>query len=306
MMIRGRTLTWVALGAIMLLVAAAATVGVREAPGPFGRAEPAPIPASAPGRHQVALGEAMALLAVVRVPNGAVRVSTTPVPATSSPPQVPGTPDLVDQSAFWTAPGTVAAVTAWERINVPVGATLAGQGALSTWGITNYRYVVFALSAKQPVLTSQMLVMTVAPDGANEVALRADAQVVWDPARTKESLLNPQLVKSITITAQDPIGRKVAMQLTDERRIRHMVAVLNHLPVDNSGPHSCPAIVGIRFEAVFTGQAQKTLAMVSGDQAECEGLSLVVADKAQPNVDDPGEAFLHMVASTINVPPSGG
>jgi hypothetical protein len=200
-------------------------------------------------RPVAAAADAAMLLTLAPVPPGANRAASSPVQATSGAPQTPGSPDLIDQAAWWTAPGTMASITTWVQSQVPAGATVVGTGSSSTRGVNDSEYVVFAFPAQPPVLTLRTLAVTVAPDGPSQVAVRADAQVIWDPSRPPASQIDPRAVGSITVTRlpsfPEVTGTTTAVgppaTVTDPSRIRSFVTVLNGLPIDNSGVHSCPS-----------------------------------------------------------------
>jgi len=255
-------------------------------------------------RPVAAATDAAMLLTLAPVPPGAQGEASSPVQATFGAPQTPGSPDLVDQAAWWTAPGTMAAVTAWVGAHAPVGATVMGRGSSSTWGVNDSEYVVFAFAAQAPVLTWRTLSVTVAPDGQTQVAGRADAQVIWDPARSAVSIINPTELHSMTVTIfpgptrrEAPVGSRVTV--TDPTRIRSVVAVLNSLPIDNSGVHGCPSSTGSSFAVDLIGRGKMAVANISGDQVECLGLAIVVGSAPPVSVDDPGGALLKQVASIL-------
>ncbi len=281
----------------------------RHFPGVGGQA---PNAVAAADRHAAAAADAASLLALAPVPPGAQPASSSPVAETSGAPQTPGTPDLVDQSTWWTAPGSTALVTAWVQAHVPPGAAMVGSGSTSTRGTVTSRYVVFAFAARQPVLTERALTAMVAPDGPAQVALRADAQVVWDPARSAASLVEPAMVGSITVTRRPGFpmlagpgttvglpAHDTTVTTTNPALVHHIVTVLDGLPVDNSGVHSCPAWSGLAFTMNLVARDKTTLATVSGNQAQCGGLALTVGGKPQPSVDDPGDVLLGQVASML-------
>lgn len=249
------------------------------------------------------------LLTLAPVPPGANRAASSPVQATSGAPQTPGSPDLIDQAAWWTAPGTMASITTWVQSQVPAGATVMGTGSSSTRGVNDSEYVVFAFPAQPPVLTLRTLAVTVAPDGPTQVAVRADAQVIWDPSRPPASQIDPRAVSSITVTRlpsfPEVTGTTTAVgppaTVTDPSRIRSFVTVLNGLPIDNSGVHSCPSWSGLSFTVDLKGSDKSTVATLSGDQAQCEGLALTVGTAPHMSVDDPGDVLIKQIASILGI-----
>lgn len=260
-------------------------------------------------RPIAAAADAAMLLTLAPVPPGANREASSPVQAISGAPQTPGSPDLVDQTAWWTAPGTMASITTWVQSQVPAGATVMGTGSSSTRGVNDSEYVVFAFLAQPPVLTWRTLAVTVTPNGPSQVAVRADAQVIWDPARLPASQIDPKAVSSITVTRlpsfPEVTGTTTAVgppaTVTDPSRIRSFVTVLNGLPIDNSGVHSCPAWSGLSFTVDLKGSDKSTVATLSGDQAQCEGLALAVGSAPHVSVDDPGDVLIKQIASILGI-----
>ncbi len=94
-------------------------------------------------------------------------------------------------------------------------------------------------------------------------------------------------------------GNVAFMTTTNPALVHHIVTVLDGLPVDNSGVHSCPAWSGLAFTMNLVARDKTTLATVSGNQAQCGGLALTVGGKPQPSVDDPGDVLLGQVASML-------
>jgi hypothetical protein len=265
-----------------------------------------------PDPHAAAVAAASALLALTPVPPGAQRRASSPVPATDQAPETPASPDLVDQPAWWTAPGTIDTVIAWVDAHAPAGGTGAGHASESTRGVTNWLATGFTFPAVAPMLTARQLAVLVAPDGPGHVALRADAQVLWRPRRSPDSLIDPVAVQSITVDqgsgATGPAtpatqGSGTAATSANRAIILRIVNELNGLPVDNAGVLSCPAAIRPGFSVRLVGDRGAVIATVSGSRSECGGLNLIVGGKRQPAVDDPGHALLDLVTSLSGAAP---
>ncbi len=256
---------------------------------------------------QVAAG---ALLTVVSLPAGAVPSSSIPpgAPALAQPGVEPGSPYLVDRSAWWTAPGSLSSVVTWVRAHAPPGAEMAGTGLSSVHGIVEWQVVGWSFPAQEPAVTWSQLSVMVAPDGPATVGIRADAQAIWDPLRTRQSVI-PSDVMSVTVTEQAGGDALAATSTTlapsvistSRAVVRRYVAVVDALPVDDVPILNCPAWTGLGFHVVFARRNGSTVASVSGDAAQCGGYGLTVNGTRQLSVSDPSETLLHMVAATLGI-----
>jgi hypothetical protein len=272
---------------------------------------PSAAAATQPDPHLVAAQLAVgALLTVVPLPAGAEPTASAPpgAPALAHPAVVPGSPYLVDRSAWWTAPGTPSAVVAWVGAHAPPGAQMAGTGLSSVHGVVEWQAVGWSFPSQQPAVTFSQPSVMVAPDGPGTVGIRADAQVIWDPLRTQVSLIPPD-VRSITVTEQSgsdgftSTSTTLAASVTSTARavVARFVAVVDALPVDDVPILNCPAWTGLRFQVVFASRGGDTVAAISGDASQCGGYDLTVNGIHQPPVSDPSQTLLRMVAATLGI-----
>ncbi len=270
-----------------------------------------PPPANVPDPHfvsaQLAAGT---LLTAVPLPTGAEPASSPPPgsPALAHPGVVPGSPYLVDRSAWWTAPGSLPAVVAWLRAHAPPGADMAATGASFLHGVVEWQGVGWSFASQGPAVTWMQLAVMVAPDGPGMVGMRADAQVIWDPLRTRASLIPPD-VDSITVTELPGSDGVTATSTTlappvtstSGAVVARYVAVVDALPVDDVPILNCPAWTGLRFQVVLANRQGSAVASITGDAAQCGGYALSINGMRQSTVSDPNQTFLHMVASTLGV-----
>lgn len=265
-------------------------------------------------RHVLAVKSASALLKAAPLPAGAEPEPSSPVLATAQPPQRSGAPAFVDLVAWWSAPGSMPTVFAWLQTQVPGGARYQGQGSLLNGAVAEYGYVMYSFPAVPPILTSRLLLVTVAPINAHSVAIRVDAQIIWDPARSGRSLVDPAAVSSITVIEQTalPTSDGVVVpfyafaRVTNPRLLHSIVKVFDGLPVDDNGPGCNLQAYGPGLTMTFIGQDNRTVATAVGDENSCTGLALVVDDKPQASVDDPNFRLFDLVEPILGFsPPSG-
>jgi hypothetical protein len=251
------------------------------------------------------------LLTFTPVPPGAQPSSSPPTPAVARPFDQPATPYLVDQAAWWTAPGTMDSVIAWAQVHPPPGrTTMGGTGSSSVHGVIQLEGIGWVFPPESRVLTDRQLSVMVASDGPDTVALRADAQVIWDPVRASTSLISANAVASVTVTQlpSEPWSPTTnttlapTVTVTEPPVVDRYVMVVNSLPVDDNGIMSCPAWTGLRFEVTFHSADGSVVATVTGDEAQCGGFGFTVKDQTQAALSDPDRSLLELVSSTLGLP----
>jgi hypothetical protein len=242
-----------------------------------------------PGPHQRAVADAARIIASFPVPPGAVRSGRAPAPALGAPPQWPATPDLVTVTQWWTAPGKPRAVLAWVAAHVPAGFTSAGQGSEGRGSAGDAWYDVFDLPAVPDVLTQRSLLVEVTSDGAR-TAVRADAQVSWQPPRPASERIPPgATVVTLTLVPGSGPGRKRPAEppvtITDPVKVARIAAVVDGLSLYPPGEFSCPADFGSGIRLTFRASGNgPVLALVTGDDTGCQGVSVVIDGKSQPRL----------------------
>ncbi len=283
--------------------------------GPLSTKPATTAPASSGGvdPHQAAAkAAAAALLAAYTPPPGSALVEAAPAGSgLDQAPTSPGTADLVDRPGLWTAPGDMATVIAWARAHPPAESTLtgSGQGGQNTPGepppvgpggspgieTVTTMDLTFSLPAPDGLQAREVLV-SVAPDGSDQVALRVDAQDVWYPTRPVWS--KPTVDSTVTATVFTGAGGTDphVATATDTATVSRFRDLLNAMPVSTGGAelpgaHGCPAEFGQKFTVAF-GDPGGPSATVSGTVVECGGLTLT--EPGQPVVElvDTGGSLL--------------
>ncbi len=132
-------------------------------------------------RQTPAEAVAQELLEVLPLPEGAVEIG--PVPALNRAPRKPGCAPLMDLERFWRVPGKPRAVAVWIETHAPAGAQGGASG--KSHGPDGVKKWIggFSFTVKEPtMIQSEDLVFEAIAEGGG-AALRADAQVVSQPAR---------------------------------------------------------------------------------------------------------------------------
>ena len=216
----------------------------------------------------------------------------------------------MDQTAWWTAPGPIDSVIGWVRSHAPSGSTTAATGSSWLRGVEEWEATGWSFPPAGQAVTCRQLSVMVAPDTTDAVAMRVDAQVIWDPVRAPASLISPSDVRSVTVSQQmgEPWSPGTSTTLvpsvtvTDSSLVQRYVETVNGLPVDDIPYLNCPAWTGLRFEVTFNEGDGSIIAMVSGDEARCGGYALTVDGHTQPALSDPEKSLLKLVSSTLDVP----
>ena len=137
--------------------------------------------------RQRAVVDAAAIMASFVPPPGARRLARAPDltgGGLRSPWSAPRSATLVDDVSWWRAPGQPAAVLAWEKARLPRGFTLTGSGYGGSGAVTAIWGDTFSLPAVPGVLNTRNLVIEMTGDGRGDTAIRVDAQVTWQQARS--------------------------------------------------------------------------------------------------------------------------
>jgi len=233
----------------------------------------APAPSSAAGQStkQQAEAAAAAVLAEFVPPPGARRLA--------GPPDLPDgweqhpesslvSNSMVDQAAFWEAPGDPHSLLSWEQ------ARLTGKGF--TLGDADFGPPSWDREFDLPaagVLTNTELIVEAAGAGTGQTAIRLDADVAWQPSRPPGDLV-PNAARVVTISelaSGNPQAKRppAPITITDPAVVGRLAALVDSLPVSplNNEAVSCPAAFGIGLQLAFrTRTGGPVVALVQTDQ----------------------------------------
>ena len=246
---------------------------------PFG-----PHPGRAPSAgspRQRAVADAAGIIASFPRPPGAVRTGL--IASLTQPGERQATPDLAAVTQWWRVPGRPLSVLAWIHAHLPPRFTPAGTGTG-----TGLWTDVFALPAVPHVLTQRELVVLAVPDGG-QTAIRADAQVVWLPARPAAERIPPG-ARVVTVTPvfgfyPDPLFERLdrAFTVIDPAKVARIAAVVNGLPRFPDGTFSCPADFGGQMRLTFSAApGGPALARLTAQYGGCGSVSVRVGSRDMP------------------------
>jgi hypothetical protein len=262
---------------------------------PASPSAPAPSPAASHSARQQAEAASAALLAEFVPPRGARRLA--------GPPNLPDgweqhpqsslvSNSMVDEAAFWEAPGDPHNLLSWEQ------ARLTGKGF--TLGDADFGPPSWDREFDLPaagVLTNRELIVEVVGAGSGQTAIRLDADIAWQPSRPPGDLV-PDAARVVTISelaSGNPRARQppAPVTITDPTVVGRLAAFVDSLPVSplNNEAVSCPAAFGGSLRLAFrTRTGGPPVALVQTDQAcgmvdfTVTGHQLLGLDN-NPNVD---------------------
>lgn len=251
-------------------VAAKTSTGVSARPD--SPSDSAPSSAAGQSSRQQAEAAAAALLAGFVPPRGARRLA--------GPPDLPGgweqhpqsslvSNSMVDEAAFWEAPGDPQTLLSWEQ------AHLTGKGF--TLGDASFGPPSWDREFDLPAagaLTIRELIVEVAGAGNGQTAIRLDADVAWQPSRPPGDLV-PNAARVVTISelaGGNPQAKRppAPVTVTDTAVVGRLAALIDSLPVSplSNEAVSCPAAFGGSLQLAFRARTGgPVVALVQTDQA---------------------------------------
>jgi hypothetical protein len=212
---------------------------------PASPSAPAASPAAGQSARQQAEAAAAALLAGFVPPPGARRLA--------GPPDLPGgleqhpqsslvSNSMVNEAAFWEAPGDPQSLLSWEQARL--------TGKRFALGDTDFGPPSWDREFDLPaagVLTNRELIVEVTGAGNGQTAIRLDADVAWQPPRPPGDLV-PNAARVVTIselTDGNPQARRppAPVTITGPAVVGRLAALVDGLPVSplNNEIVSCPA-----------------------------------------------------------------
>jgi hypothetical protein len=298
--------------AVLAVLIALAGCGTQHAGQLASAVKPAGVSASTAGSpRQRAEADAARIIASFRPPPGAVRSARAPSPLLSGPPEIPGTPDLVTRTQWWTAPGQPVAVLAWMRAHVRSGLRPSGSGSAGhnspgyikpgkmpprprpTVQYPDIWFDTFSLPVVPNVLTERSLLITVVRHSSKQTAIRVDAQVIWLPAKQAAERI-PADARVVTVTPvfglQPGSSRErldPAFTVTDPAKVARIASAVDGLPVFPPGDFSCPADTGAQLRLTFrTSRHGPVVAQVTADYDGCRTVSVTINGAEMPALSD--------------------
>lgn len=277
------------------LAAAACGTASANAGRPGGPATPVRAvtsvrPAQSP--RQVAEAAMARMLAEFRPPPGAKRSGPVNVSPLSGELDTLAGPDVAARTVWWRAPGTMRSVLTWVAAHEPavLGHPLGGSAGA---GRTLAEEDSYSVPPDPGVIWAGSLDVWVEADGPDNVAIRADSEVSWFPAKPPSERI-PAAARAVTITALPALyplpGRSAGkspkpVTVTSPATVTKIANVVDGLPRFPPGTMSCPAGGGpglrLTFRAAPHGPALATVTY-TGDG--CSTVQVVINGKQQPDL----------------------
>jgi hypothetical protein len=238
-------------------------------------------PPSVASNTAAAQADAAALLAALRLPTGAAASATEPAGdagVLGHPGPYPATPNLVEDTGWWTTAVPVATVVSLLKTSLrPVGSALVGSG----FGSGPNQPSVFNLQFGWPEVTGvlgwRQLVVDVTALADGSTGIRADSEVVWVTPRPADEIVPSGSRRLVVSFGQLPAPGQPAprtVRVRSAATIRRVVSLINHLPAAQPGVSSCPAFGGLRL--VFSHPS------IVATVGACGVMSLTIDGRAQP------------------------
>lgn len=258
-----------------------------------------------------------ALLTRAVLPAGAVRLSGPPSGSSAIDNAAPqqATPDIADVHAWWQAPGTLTSVVAFEKAHAPAGSSFSSRGGGATrvsgggHPTAVWSYVEFSFPAEAGVLGSRMLIVKVTALGAHSVALRVDAQDVWEVPRSAAERI-PTAVHEIDVSRGIP-GRPptLSQSVTDPSKVASIIKLIDALPIVQPNAIECPMILvngptvtlSFRVSAGGSVLAQASQNVAQGPSSVCNPMRLSINGRSQTPLLG-GSSFLAAAGKLLGLP----
>lgn len=224
------------------------------------------IPSVRGSNKSIAWRKLRRVLAQAPVLPGGRAVRHSPVPALDKAPQTIGSPNFLEVTGWWTAPGTVSEALDYLRGHPPAGLRASGHGTFTSPGVV----VETLLFDGQPTgaYNQLTLVVAVTPRG-DGVAVRVDAEAAWLPRRTAAEHIDGTLT-SVDVSVTRPGVAPTVHRTVRGRRAQMLATVVNQLPVQPPGAFSCPIDRGYTDTLLFHVDGPDVLM-----RAEVEGCGTV-------------------------------
>ena len=283
-----RALGTVLAACVALAVAGCGVTHATMTAGGGAASRPASPPEKAATPRQRAEADAAVILRAFVPPPGARRLAKAPAlgddvigwPGSASTAQV-------EAVSWWRAPGTPDAVLAWEKSHLPGRFSVASDGSGSGGGMPPDSFSMFTLPAIPGVLNGRYLVVDAIVAGGGQTAIRAYAQVDYQPPRPPGERV-PSAARAVMITAlASPLpGAKrppAPVTITGATAVRRIVALVDSLPLSTVGTVPCPsggAGIKLTFRALSGAPDGPPLATAQG--GPCFSLLFSIGGTQQP------------------------
>jgi hypothetical protein len=249
---RTRLVSGIVLGLTALIAAACGEAVIPDSPG----VSPSPSAVATTAQtspHARAEAELATLLASVQVPPGSDPATSAPLAFLDQPPVSESSPNLLTRTAFWRINMPFAGALAWIKAHSPGGLTSNMGGSAGGPGVPMNQSLGYS-APSTTAYDGATIELELAVIGPSETGLRADAEVVWLPAKPSDELVPAGT--AVTLVAINHFGSSDATTL----KTRHLdsadgavvIADLNALLPDDGGAHGCGLDTGYRVQVETT------------------------------------------------------
>jgi hypothetical protein len=215
------------------------------------------------------------VLAQAAVLPGGRAVRHSPVAALDKPPQTIGSPNFLEATGWWTAPGTVSEALDYLRGHPPAGLRDSGHGTFTSPGVV----VESLLFDGQPTDAYNQFSLVVAVTRMGDgVAVRVDAESVWLPRRTAAEHIDGTLT-SVDVSVARPGVAPTVHRTVRGRRAQMLATVVNQRPVQPR-TFSCPIDRGYTDTLRFHVDGPDVL--MRAEVEGCGTVQVTVSRRTQP------------------------
>jgi hypothetical protein len=265
---------------------------------PAGHTPPAGSPFTTRAVNQAAARDwAARLVSELRLPSSAVRSAGRPAgtgESLASPGFALTSPQLVDDTSWWTIDEPPSAVVAFVRAHRPDALRLVGHGVGGEPGQVTDGFWSYAAPAGLMQLTAAVQTDALA---AGRTAVRLDGEATWLVPRPAWDRI-PASVRSVSYTARATLagldgarprhGRRSAPRTLGRGDARRLAAAIDGLQRYQPGvAYACPFDpVQPRITLRFRGPGGRPLAVAVDLPSGCGGVALSVHGRRGPVLDD--------------------
>ena len=230
---------------------------------------------------------------------GAHEVSASPDDKLKVAPSTPESPYLVDESRFWVGPGRLDAVIAWLSTHPPKGMADTGGTSSMSGPRPSDRELSKTFISSRPDPRNATIQIAVVDHGGTEVAIRADAQVIWTPPKPAEEMI-PDAATEARVLIKDGIpSHVVADEVVTVSWARKLATLFNGLSIDTRGAHGCLADGGYTWTITFT---EGPRVLVVNSVPACNSVWLTVGGHSLAGLFE-GGALEGPVRASVGLPP---
>jgi hypothetical protein len=202
-----------------------------------------------PSPHARAEVELATLLADVRVPSGAVRVTSAPVTLLAQAQVSEASPNLLTSTSWWRIDMSFADALAWIQEHPPAGLTSGMSGRSGGPGVPTNRSLGFE-APSTTAYDGATVELDLAAMSSSTTGLRADAKVIWLPPKPSDEFV--PLGTAVTLAAVNHFGSSDATTLRtrdlDPADAAALITDLNALPPSDGGARACALDTGYRVQ----------------------------------------------------------